>query len=77
MNATLSPSAILMLMMMNQTNFLVQPSEMRKTVMANDVLLQRAARMEKDPAKLVFRRKGTRSLKSKSCRGRPKPRTMV
>ncbi len=39
-------------MMMNQIVHRIQPFEMRSTVMANEVLLHSAARMEKVPATL-------------------------
>jgi len=51
--ATATPSAKLTVMMMNHTKILTHPEEIRRTVMANDVLLQHAARIEKVPARLV------------------------
>ncbi len=50
------PSERFTVTMMNQTAILVQPFEMRKIVMANEVLLQQAERIEKVPARLVIKR---------------------
>ena len=75
--AMLSPSATLTETMMNHTNFLVHPLDIRSTVIAKEVLLHRAARMEKEPAMLLYSRKGTKRSKLKMDSGRPKPRTTV
>ena len=45
----LMPMKRFMETMMNQMNFLTQPSEMRRSVMAKEVLLQAAANVEMDP----------------------------
>lgn len=51
-NMALAPMMTVNDMMMNQIAHLIQPVDMRRTVMAKEVLLQRAARMEKVPATL-------------------------
>ena len=54
-NMALAPMTTLRDMMMNQMTHRIQPLEILSTVMANDVLLQSAARMEKVPATLETR----------------------
>ncbi len=49
-----APSTRLTVMMMNQMKRLTQPSEMRSSVMAKDVLLHTAARMDAKPAALEY-----------------------
>lgn len=49
-----------------QMKRLTQPSEMRSTVIANEVLLHIAASMEKNPPVLDTRRKAVRSVGWKS-----------
>jgi hypothetical protein len=48
-----APSEPFTVTMMNQTATLVQSEDMRKIVIAKEVLLHKAARMEKVPARLV------------------------
>lgn len=70
------PNAILTLIMMNQTANLVHPDEIRRMVRPNEVLLQSAARMEKDPARLVYKRYCSRFWKLNSESDRPKPKVI-
>lgn len=74
--AMATPRQALTVMMMNQTNALIQPVEMRNTVTAKEVLLHNAARMEKEPARLEKRRKSPRLAKLNWVSGRPRPRVM-
>ena len=71
--AMATPRQAFTVMMMNQTRALNQPDEMRSTVTANEVLLHRAARIEKLPARLEKRRKMSRLFMLNWLRGRPKP----
>lgn len=68
-----NPKARLTDIMMNQMNFFIQPSDMRNTVIANEVLLHVAARMEKNPLVLDNRRNVVRSLGLKSHMCLPYP----
>lgn len=74
--AMATPRQAFTVMMTNQTKALVHPDEMRSTVTANDVLLHSAARMEKEPARLEYKRNMSRLLKLNWVKGRPKPRLM-
>lgn len=67
------PSDRLTVIMINQTKILTQPDDMRRTVMANEVLLQHAARIEKVPARLVMSKKISRSRKLNCASGLPNP----
>lgn len=53
-------------MIITQINLLTQPSEMRSTVMANEVLLHIAASIEKNPLVFEIKRKVVRSVGRKS-----------
>lgn len=75
--AMLRPRETLTETMMNHTKRLIQPSEMRSTVIANDVLLHAAARMAAVPARLENRRKSSRLSELKSHIGRPRPSGIV
>ncbi len=72
-NAMASPRAMLTDIMMYHTNHLVPPEDILSTVMANEVLLSCAAKMEKLPARFVYRRNCGRSLKLNCHNGFPKP----
>jgi len=63
----------LTVMMTNQTKTLVQPWVMRSNVMANDVLLQHAARMVAKPAALEMRSKRENDASSMSALCFPNP----
>lgn len=64
-----NPKARLTEIMMNQMSRFIQPSDIRNTVIANDVLLHVAARMEKKPLVFDNSRNVVRSLglKSQMC----------
>jgi hypothetical protein len=72
--AMATPNDTFTVIMMNQISHLTHPDDIRKTVIAKEVLLQQAARIEKEPAKLVIRRYSLRSLWLNCDNGRPKPR---
>lgn len=72
--AMATPSEALTVTMMNQTDVLIHPGEMRNTVRAKEVLLHSAARMEKVPERFEKRRNMSRFLELKSRSGRPKPK---
>jgi hypothetical protein len=71
-----TPKHAFTVMMTNQTKVLVHPDEMRSTVTANEVLLHSAARMEKEPDRLEYRRNISRLSKLNCVKERPKPRLM-
>lgn len=64
-----NPRVRLIEMIRTQMRRLIQPSEIRSTVIANEVLLHIAASMEKNPLVLEMRRKAVRSVgwKSQMC----------
>jgi hypothetical protein len=73
----LRPRVTLTEMIINHTNFFIQPLEMRSTVTANEVLLHIAARIANDPAKLEYHRNASKLSKLKSQIGRPSPSGII
>lgn len=74
--AIATPNEMFTVTIINQTNTLIQPDEMRSTVTAKDVLLHSAARMAQVPARLDSNKKISRLAGLNCVSGRPKPRLM-